>query len=95
MPTYEYECEKCGHRFDVWQSASEAPLTKCMTKGCRGTVRKVFHPVGIIFKGSGWHITDYSRNGNGSKKKDAGTPTEKGEAKKEEGLSATKSDKED
>ena len=61
MPTYEYECLKCGTHFDVMQSFADAPVTKCTA--CRGKVRKVFSPPAIIFKGSGFHCTDYKSNG--------------------------------
>lgn len=56
MPTYEYACRECGHRFDVVQSFSEEPLTVCPS--CGGALRKVFSPAGIIFKGSGYYATD-------------------------------------
>jgi putative FmdB family regulatory protein len=61
MPTYEYECLKCGTHFDVMQSFSDAPVTKCTE--CRGKVRKVFTPPAIIFKGKGFHCNDYKGNG--------------------------------
>ncbi len=56
MPTYEYACTKCGERFDVYQSFSEEPLKK--HKGCGGKLTKVFGPVGIVLKGSGFYKTD-------------------------------------
>ncbi|MDH3260040.1 MAG: FmdB family transcriptional regulator [Acidimicrobiia bacterium] len=56
MPTYEYACKECGERFDVVQSFSDKPLRK--HQGCGGNVQKVFHPAGIIFKGSGFYVTD-------------------------------------
>ena len=56
MPTYEYACKKCGERFDVFQSFSDKALTK--HSGCGGNLQKVFHPAGIIFKGSGFYVTD-------------------------------------
>ena len=56
MPTYEYACKKCGERFDVVQSFSDKALTK--HPGCGGALQKVFHPAGIIFKGSGFYVTD-------------------------------------
>jgi putative FmdB family regulatory protein len=56
MPIYEYKCEN-GHVFDVMQSMSESPLTECID--CSAAVRKVLHPVGISFKGSGFYSTDY------------------------------------
>lgn len=60
MPTYEYNCTKCGHTFEVRQSFSDAPLTKCVS--CSGKVKKVFSPPAIIFKGKGFHCTDYSKS---------------------------------
>ena len=51
MPTYEYCCESCGRSFDVVQGFHDAALTTCET--CAGALRKVFAPVGIVFKGSG------------------------------------------
>ena len=56
MPVYEYECEQCGTRFERLQSIKDDPVRQCPE--CSGTVHKVFHPAGIIFKGSGWYITD-------------------------------------
>ena len=56
MPIYEYKCEN-GHVFDVMQKLSEDPLTTCVE--CGAPVRKVLHPVGISFKGSGFYSTDY------------------------------------
>ena len=56
MPTYEYACTECGNRIEVVQSISEAPLTTCPV--CGGALRKVFSPVGIVFKGSGFYRTD-------------------------------------
>jgi putative FmdB family regulatory protein len=58
MPIYEYKCEN-GHVFDVMQKLSEDPLTTCVE--CGAPVRKVLHPVGISFKGSGFYSTDYSK----------------------------------
>jgi len=60
MPIYEYKCEN-GHVFDVMQKLSEDPLTACME--CGAPVRKVLHPVGISFKGSGFYATDYGKKG--------------------------------
>jgi putative FmdB family regulatory protein len=56
MPTYEYACTECGDRTEVVQSISDAPLTTCTV--CGGQLRKVFSPVGIVFKGSGFYRTD-------------------------------------
>jgi len=62
MPTYVYACDKCGQQFEHFQSFKDAPLDTCIC-GESGSVRRVFQPVGIVFKGSGWYIND-SRKGN-------------------------------
>jgi putative FmdB family regulatory protein len=66
MPTYEYSCEKCDHQFDVVQSIKDKPLTVCPEDKCRlkkwgkGKVKKMIGSgAGLIFKGSGFYITDY------------------------------------
>src|ERR671932_496216 len=59
MPIYEYKCNN-EHVFDVMQSISDDPLTQCIE--CGAPVRKVLHPVGISFKGSGFYSTDYKSN---------------------------------
>ena len=56
MPTYAYRCDACGHQFDTVQRFSDDPLRDC--PACAGSVRRVIHPVGVVFKGSGWYITD-------------------------------------
>ena len=56
MPTYEYACTECGNRIEAVQSIADAPLTTCTV--CGGRLRKVFSPVGIVFKGSGFYRTD-------------------------------------
>lgn len=62
MPLYEYQCEACGHRFEVIQKFSDAPITQCPT--CAGPVAKLLSSPAIQFKGSGWYITDYARSGS-------------------------------
>ncbi|MBC7314838.1 MAG: zinc ribbon domain-containing protein [Chloroflexi bacterium] len=57
MPTYQYRCEDCGITFDRFQHFSEQPLTTCPE--CGGSVHRVIQPVGIIFKGSGFYVTDH------------------------------------
>ena len=64
MPVYEYRCRTCDHQFEIQQSFSDDALTVCPE--CEGELRKVFAPVGITFKGSGFYKTD-SRSGSGSK----------------------------
>jgi putative FmdB family regulatory protein len=56
MPTYEYACTECGDRTEVFRSIADAPPTTCAV--CGGILRKVFSPVGIVFKGSGFYRTD-------------------------------------
>ena len=72
MPLYEYECDSCGHRFEVIQKFSDAPIDKCPK--CGSTVRKLMSSPAIQFKGSGWYITDYA-------KKDSTAATKAGGAK--------------
>jgi putative FmdB family regulatory protein len=70
MPTYEYRCTSCGNRFDAFLRLDEAPLATC--ERCGGALRKVFHPAGIVFKGSGFYATDSrtksTTSSDGSKK---------------------------
>ena len=61
MPTYQYTCTECGEPLEVVQKFTDAALTVCAA--CGGKLRKVFSPVGIVFKGSGFYRTD-SRNGS-------------------------------
>jgi len=57
MPIYEYECGHCHHRFEVKQGFKDKPQAKCPQ--CQATARRVFHPTPIIFKGSGFYVTDH------------------------------------
>lgn len=60
MPTYEYECKKCGLLFEEYQSITAPPLTTCKKEGCGGEVRRLISSGGgFIFKGSGFYQTDY------------------------------------
>ena len=62
MPTYEYECRKCGHRFERFQRISEEPVKRCPK--CRCAVRRMLGGgAGLLFKGSGFYITDYRSDG--------------------------------
>ena len=79
MPTYEYACEKCGHEFEIFQSMKDQPLKVCPKESCKlkkwgkGRVKKLLGAgAGLIFKGSGFYITDYrSEKYKESAKKDA------------------------
>ena len=81
MPTYGYRCGICRNEFERVQRMSDAALTECPQ--CGGTVRRVIHPVGVVFKGSGWYVTDSrkpapSENGGSDK---AGDKSESGKTK--------------
>jgi putative FmdB family regulatory protein len=58
MPTYDYRCDACGNVFEVFQSFSEDPLSKCPEGNCAGEVKKIFSAPGISFKGSGFYKND-------------------------------------
>jgi len=61
MPTYEYQCESCGHRFDQFQNMSDDPLKTCPE--CGGDLRRLIGTgAGVLFKGSGFYATDYGRS---------------------------------
>jgi putative FmdB family regulatory protein len=64
MPLYEYECNACGHRFEVIQKFSDAPVETCPS--CSGEVRKLLSSPAIQFKGTGWYITDYAKKSGAS-----------------------------
>jgi putative FmdB family regulatory protein len=79
MPTYEYECKKCSHRFEVFQSMSDEPIKKCPECG-KQVRRLVSGGVGVIFKGSGFYVTDKDKaavpKGGGVSKKDDASKTD-------------------
>jgi putative FmdB family regulatory protein len=97
MPIYEYRCDR-GHTFEVMQRMTDDPLTSCST--CEAPVQRVFHPVAVHFKGSGFYNTDYGKKkGGGSSSSESDTKGEtakKGESKesssKESKSSSTSSD---
>jgi putative FmdB family regulatory protein len=95
VPIYEYECERCEHRFEVMQKFSDRPLRKC--EKCSGPVRKVLSAPGLLFKGSGWYVTDYANSDRKKAmkaEKDAGTSGDKKPepATSKAGAGATKKD---
>jgi putative FmdB family regulatory protein len=70
MPVYAYQCENCGVEFEKQQSFSDEPLVRCPECG-KKTLKKVYQPVGIVFKGSGFYATDHhSPSGQSSKRAD-------------------------
>jgi putative FmdB family regulatory protein len=93
MPVYEYRCAK-GHTFEAIQSMSDDPLTNCTT--CSSSVQRVFHPVAVHFKGSGFYTTDYGRKKGGDDKgredKDATTSKSSAEKGKEKPAASSAGD---
>ncbi len=84
MPTYEYACQKCGYQFEEFQAITADPLTECPE--CGGEVKRLISAgAGLIFKGSGFYITDYKKGG-GSKTAVSGSPV------KEQNTEAPKTD---
>jgi putative FmdB family regulatory protein len=61
MPLYEYSCQNCGEKFEVMQKFSDPPLK--IHAACGGEVERLLSPPALQFKGSGWYVTDYARNG--------------------------------
>lgn len=59
MPTYEYRCKRCAQRLEVFAKVTDPPPPAC--PDCEGELKRVFHPVGVHFKGSGFYTTDYAR----------------------------------
>ena len=65
MPTYDYECQECKHRFEMFQSMKDDPIDKCIK--CGGKVKKLIGAgAGIIFKGSGFYVNDYKKSSSTS-----------------------------
>jgi putative FmdB family regulatory protein len=77
MPTYEYECPE-GHTFEKFQKISDKPRAKCPVCGKPGT-RKISGGAGLVFRGSGFYITDYGKDGKGPRKPEADKPAKASE----------------
>lgn len=82
MPNYDYECQTCGHRFEVFQSMNDAKLTDCPAEGCGGQIRRLLGTGGgLIFKGSGFYQTDYrSASYQAGAKADGGSASPKSDS---------------
>ncbi|MDR1212737.1 MAG: zinc ribbon domain-containing protein [Propionibacteriaceae bacterium] len=78
MPTYQYRCTECGADLEVVQRMTDAALTVCPT--CQGALRKIFSPVGVLFKGSGFYATD-----NRGKRNDLPAKTDAAKASPKDG----------
>ena len=94
MPLYEYQCDACGHRFEVIQKYSDAPIDTCPK--CAGVVHKLFSSPAIQFKGSGWYITDYARagksDGNADSRSGSGSAAKSESNTSDKGASASKTE---
>lgn len=88
MPTYEYECKACGHKFEEWQSITAKPIKKCPACGKSKANRLLGTGGAIIFKGSGWYSTDYRSD---SYKKAEKADSEKSTTKSDESSSKSES----
>jgi putative FmdB family regulatory protein len=89
MPIYEYRCER-GHTFEVMQRMTDDPLTSCST--CEAPVQRVFHPVAVHFKGSGFYTTDYGKKKAGAANtSDSSSKTETKTDSKSESKDSSKS----
>jgi putative FmdB family regulatory protein len=77
MPLYEYQCQSCGHRFEVIQKFSDPPPSACPT--CGGAIEKLVSSPAIQFKGSGFYLTDYGRGGGSDTAPGKGGKSESGE----------------
>jgi len=98
MPLYEYRCHRCGQTFEVLQKFSDEPIAA--HEGCGGEVERLVSPPALQFKGSGWYVTDYARNGKSSatngkdgKPETRFTPPASGEVKAPPSVTAPSSDK--
>jgi putative FmdB family regulatory protein len=90
LPIYEYRCTN-GHNFEVMQSMTDDPIASCQE--CGASVERVFHPVAVHFKGSGFYTTDYGRNRSGGGSSDSSKDESKTESKSEsKSETASKSD---
>ena len=78
MPIYEYRCER-GHSFEVQQRMTDDPLTACST--CDAPVQRVFHPVAVHFKGSGFYSTDYGKQKGGAGSSDSTSKSDSKDSK--------------
>ena len=96
MPTYDYECKKCGHQFEAIQSIKDEPLKKCLKSECpdgtgKGNVQRLIGGGGgLLFKGSGFYITDYrSDSYKKSAKADSATPSSSSDSKSSDSKSSS------
>jgi putative FmdB family regulatory protein len=92
MPTYDYKCDACGHQFERFQSITAAPIRKCPSCG-KSKVRRLIGPgAGLIFKGSGFYITDYRSEGykDAAKKGEGSSTASEAKSESKSDTTATK-----
>ncbi|HWL65036.1 MAG TPA: FmdB family zinc ribbon protein [Actinomycetota bacterium] len=87
MPVYEYACTACGERTEARQSFDDPPLEECPV--CGGKLRKLYSPVGIVFKGSGFYSTDAKKKGDSATKTSKSDTSKKSGEKKSEPASSS------
>jgi len=92
MPLYEYECKKCGHRFEKIQKFSDKMVKKCPE--CGGQVEQMISAPAVQFKGSGWYVTDYAKKTSspGTSGGDSSSKDKKDDKSKSDGASKDSSD---
>jgi putative FmdB family regulatory protein len=88
MPLYEYCCHRCGRTFEVIEKFADEPLRT--HEGCGGTVERLLSAPALQFKGSGWYVTDYGRNGKSSSSEEANNKAAQKSDSKTESKSETK-----
>lgn len=93
MPLYEYKCQKCGDVFEVIQKFSDEPLKTHSKDACGGAVERLWAAPALVFKGSGWYITDYAKGAN-SKGPGKNSESAKSESSKDKDSSSSKSSSE-
>jgi len=91
MPIYSYKCDKCGTRFERLQKFTDKPLTRCPE--CKGQVRRLIQPAGIVFKGSGWYITDSKKSSSAAVPSGKDKDSAEGKPAETEKKASTDSDK--
>ncbi len=92
MPLYEYQCEKCGHRFEKIQKFSDKMVKKCPE--CGGPVEQMISAPAVQFKGSGWYVTDYANKSHAPASDGGGSDAKKEEKSKSGDSTKTDSSKE-
>jgi putative FmdB family regulatory protein len=92
MPLYEYECKKCGHRFEKILKFSDKPMKKC--PDCGGAVEQLISAATVQFKGGGWYVTDYAKKGTSSSKPSDSESSSKDSSKESKDSKDSKDSKE-